>query len=207
MTPEGSSTAPGSSSTTPRTCRARGGPGRSVLSSPARGAFDLDAERAEVRDSFGRNTFGQSCLLASRLVESGVRLVTVNMFETVFNRVTWDCHGSRPFSTLDDYASTSCCRPSTSRSRPCSTTSIGAGCSSRRWWWRPASSAGPLGSTPRGAAITGRASGAPCSPAAGPAAGPSSAPAILKAASRSTVPSHPRSWSRRCTGASGSTPP
>ena|SRR5947209_1361434 len=26
------------------------------------------------------------------------------MFETVFNRVTWDCHGSRPFSTLDDYA-------------------------------------------------------------------------------------------------------
>ena len=39
-------------------------------------------------------------------MESGVRLVTVNMFETVFNRVTWDCHGSRPFSTLDDYAST-----------------------------------------------------------------------------------------------------
>jgi uncharacterized protein (DUF1501 family) len=34
-----------------------------------------------------------------------VRLVTVNMFETVFNKVTWDCHGSAPFSTLDDYAS------------------------------------------------------------------------------------------------------
>ncbi|MEJ7638635.1 MAG: DUF1501 domain-containing protein, partial [Singulisphaera sp.] len=81
------------------------GSGARLLSSPARGAFDLNAERAEVRDSFGRNTFGQSCLLASRLVESGVRLVTVNMFETVFNRVTWDCHGSRPFSTLDDYAS------------------------------------------------------------------------------------------------------
>ena len=28
------------------------------------------------------------------------------MFATVFNQVTWDCHGSRPFSTLDDYAST-----------------------------------------------------------------------------------------------------
>ena len=82
------------------------GPGSRLLSSPARLAFDLNAERAEVRDSFGRDTFGQSCLLASRLVESGVRLVTVNMFSTVFNEVTWDCHGSRPFSTLDDYAST-----------------------------------------------------------------------------------------------------
>jgi uncharacterized protein (DUF1501 family) len=47
---------------------------------------------------------GQSCLLARRLVEAGVRVVTVNMFETVFNRVSWDCHGARPFSTLDDYA-------------------------------------------------------------------------------------------------------
>ncbi len=42
--------------------------------------------------------------LARRLVESGVRVVTVNMFDTVFNRVTWDCHGAAPFSTLDDYA-------------------------------------------------------------------------------------------------------
>ena len=32
-------------------------------------------------------------------------VVTVNMFDTVFNRVTWDCHGAAPFSTLDDYAS------------------------------------------------------------------------------------------------------
>lgn len=31
-------------------------------------------------------------------------MVTVNMFDTVFNRVTWDCHGAAPFSTLDDYA-------------------------------------------------------------------------------------------------------
>jgi uncharacterized protein (DUF1501 family) len=42
--------------------------------------------------------------MARRLVEGGVRVVTVNMFETVFKRVTWDCHGSSPFSTLDDYA-------------------------------------------------------------------------------------------------------
>jgi uncharacterized protein (DUF1501 family) len=74
------------------------------LAPPARRAFALDAERATVREAYGRTTFGQSCLLARRLVEAGARVVTVNMFETVFNRVTWDCHGARPFSTLDDYS-------------------------------------------------------------------------------------------------------
>jgi hypothetical protein len=77
---------------------------RDLVGQPARAAFDLTSERQAVRDAYGRNTFGQSCLLARRLVEGGVRVVTVNMFETVFNRITWDCHGARPFSTLDDYA-------------------------------------------------------------------------------------------------------
>jgi hypothetical protein len=67
-------------------------------------AFNLSAEREAVRDAYGRNSFGRSCLLARRLVEAGVRVVTVNMYQTVFNQVTWDCHGARPFSTLDDYA-------------------------------------------------------------------------------------------------------
>jgi Protein of unknown function (DUF1501) len=80
--------------------RATGG----LLTAPARNAFNLDDEGPEVRDAYGPTTFGQSCLLARRLVEGGVRLVTVNMFETVFNRVTWDCHGASPFSTMDDYA-------------------------------------------------------------------------------------------------------
>ncbi|HEV3122887.1 MAG TPA: DUF1501 domain-containing protein [Isosphaeraceae bacterium] len=75
-----------------------------VLSQKACSAFDLAREPAMLRAEYGHSTFGQSCLLARRLVEAGVRLVTVNMFETVFNRVTWDCHGSRPFSTLEDYA-------------------------------------------------------------------------------------------------------
>jgi uncharacterized protein (DUF1501 family) len=61
-------------------------------------------EQERIRDNYGKNTFGQSCLLARRLVESGVRVVTVNMFETVFGNVTWDCHGSAPFSSLDDYS-------------------------------------------------------------------------------------------------------
>jgi uncharacterized protein (DUF1501 family) len=75
-----------------------------LLTARARHAFELDAESAASRHAYGPSTFGQSCLLARRLVESGVRLVTVNMFETVFGKVTWDCHGSEPFSTLDDYA-------------------------------------------------------------------------------------------------------
>jgi hypothetical protein len=83
----------------------------STLFAPgARRAFDIAGERDEVRDRYGRNTFGQSCLLARRLVEHGVRLVTVNMFDTVFNQVTWDCHadGGSLGVTLDDYRQTLC---------------------------------------------------------------------------------------------------
>ena len=76
----------------------------------AQRAFDIAAERDEVRDRYGRNTFGQSCLLARRLVENGVRLVTVNMFDTVFDKITWDCHadGGSLASSLDDYRETLC---------------------------------------------------------------------------------------------------
>ena len=42
-------------------------------------------------------------MLARRLVERGVRFVTVNMFETVFNEITWDIHGSAPFSPISCY--------------------------------------------------------------------------------------------------------
>ncbi len=76
----------------------------SALTPEASSAFRLDREPGAVRDAYGRNSFGQSCLLARRLVESGVRMVTVNMFDTVFDKTTWDCHGSAPFSTLEDYS-------------------------------------------------------------------------------------------------------
>ncbi len=66
--------------------------------------FDVTRESARLREDYGRTSFGQSCLLARRLVEQGTRVVTVNMFDTVFNGLSWDCHGSAPFSTLDDYA-------------------------------------------------------------------------------------------------------
>jgi uncharacterized protein (DUF1501 family) len=72
-----------------------------LMSSPqARDAFELSKEPASLRDRYGRTRFGQSCLLARRLIERGVRFVTVNMFETVFDEVTWDIHGSRPFTDI-----------------------------------------------------------------------------------------------------------
>lgn len=49
-----------------------------VASPAAQRAFDVTAEPAKVRDRYGRHIFGQSVLLARRLVEAGVRLVHVN---------------------------------------------------------------------------------------------------------------------------------
>ena len=49
-----------------------------LISSPAaRRAFDLEKEALHVRDRYGRNGFGQRCLLARRLVEAGVPFITV----------------------------------------------------------------------------------------------------------------------------------
>jgi hypothetical protein len=75
-----------------------------ISSARAREAFDITLEDDGIRDRYGRNKFGQSCLLARRLVERGVRFVTVNMFETVFNEITWDIHGSAPFSPISCYS-------------------------------------------------------------------------------------------------------
>jgi Protein of unknown function (DUF1501) len=64
-----------------------------VLSSAARNAFAVDKEGDRLRDRYGRTTFGQSCLLARRLVERGVRFVTVNYGG-------WD-HHAKIFENLD----------------------------------------------------------------------------------------------------------
>jgi hypothetical protein len=74
-----------------------------ISSSKARAAFDLSQEPDALKDRYGRNRFGMSCLLARRLIEADVRFVTVNMFETVFNEITWDIHGSAPFSPIQAY--------------------------------------------------------------------------------------------------------
>jgi len=75
-----------------------------MTSAKAREAFDLTQENEEMRKRYGLNRFGQGCLLARRLVERGVRFVTINMFETVFNDITWDIHGSAPFSPISCYS-------------------------------------------------------------------------------------------------------
>src|SRR5262249_12321245 len=49
-----------------------------VLSPEARGAFAIEQESDRLRDRYGWSTFGQSALLARRLVERGVKYVTVN---------------------------------------------------------------------------------------------------------------------------------
>ncbi len=51
----------------------------------ARKLFDLSTEKDQLRDRYGRNTFGQSCLMARRLVEHGVPYITIN-----YNG--WDTH-------------------------------------------------------------------------------------------------------------------
>ncbi len=65
-----------------------------VLSGKARESFAIEQETDAVRERYGRNTFGQGCLLARRLIEGGVRFVTVNYGG-------WDHHG-KIFEGLDN---------------------------------------------------------------------------------------------------------
>jgi Protein of unknown function (DUF1501) len=55
-----------------------------------REALDLKQESASLRDNYGRHLFGQSCLMARRLVESGVRFVTVHY--DCCDGYSWDSH-------------------------------------------------------------------------------------------------------------------
>jgi hypothetical protein len=74
---------------------------RLMTSEQARAAFDLTQETTATRERYGMNRFGQCCLLARRLVENGVRFVTINTFLTVFDEITWDIHGSKPFTSIE----------------------------------------------------------------------------------------------------------
>jgi hypothetical protein len=70
----------------------------SMLSSTAvRNAFDLSAEPEQIRRKYGRTTYGQSCLLARRLVEAGVKFVNVYFSSSIGGQSTtdggWDTHG------------------------------------------------------------------------------------------------------------------
>jgi Protein of unknown function (DUF1501) len=83
----------------------------SMLTSPeVRRAFDLSAEDESLRDRYGRTSYGQSCLLARRLVESGVKFVTVYFSNSIGGRRVndggWDTHGfddTRMYEIVDKY--------------------------------------------------------------------------------------------------------
>ena len=64
-----------------------------VLSGKTRDAFDLNREPAALRERYGKNTFGQSCLLARRLIEAGTRVVEVNWPKVAnSDNHSWDVH-------------------------------------------------------------------------------------------------------------------
>ena len=116
-----------------------------LMTSPAaKKAFDIHAEPDKLRDEYGRHTLGQSCLMARRLVEAGVRCVTID-------HSNWDTHDDN-FATLKNDAAAGARRGDRRR---CSATWPTAACSTRRWWSSPASSAARRGSTRTPAATTG----------------------------------------------------
>ena len=66
-----------------------------IVSGRAREAFDLEQEPFQLRERYGQNTFGQSCLLARRLIEAGTRVVEV-IWPKVANsdNHSWDVHSN-----------------------------------------------------------------------------------------------------------------
>ncbi|MFM7868371.1 MAG: DUF1501 domain-containing protein, partial [Planctomycetaceae bacterium] len=63
-----------------------------MTSEATRAAFEISAEPDGLRDEYGRHSLGQSCILARRLVEAGVRCVLID-------HTNWDTHNSN-FSVL-----------------------------------------------------------------------------------------------------------
>jgi hypothetical protein len=64
-----------------------------LTSDRVRAAFDVTGEAVDLRTRYGGNIFGQSCLLARRLVEAGTRFVQVNWYgEPAWHG--WDVHGA-----------------------------------------------------------------------------------------------------------------
>jgi len=79
-----------------------------MLTSPAvKAAFDLSREPQAVRERYGRTTYGQSCLLARRLVEAGAKFINVYFSRSIGgDQGGWDTHGfnNKPmYPILDHY--------------------------------------------------------------------------------------------------------
>ncbi|MSR30626.1 MAG: DUF1501 domain-containing protein [Gemmataceae bacterium] len=80
--------------------------------SPRRNASAVRSTLAGIKPDprYGSSLFGEACQAARALVEKGTRFALVNMFETVFNEPTWDCHadGGALSTTLQDYRTRIC---------------------------------------------------------------------------------------------------
>jgi hypothetical protein len=73
-----------------------------LTSSEIKAGFDIDREEPRLRDRYGRNAFGQGCLLARRLIERGARFAQVNFSRSVTQRgYGWDTH-DKGHETLKD---------------------------------------------------------------------------------------------------------
>lgn len=67
--------------------------GQEFLTACRAGAFHaLERESTLMREAYGQHEFGRSCLLARQAIERGQQFVTVNMFRSVYDSLSWDCH-------------------------------------------------------------------------------------------------------------------
>ena len=72
-----------------------------ILSPAVRRAFDLSREPNKVKDAYGRNTLGQSVLIARRLVEAGSRFVTALDLNRPESGRGWDPHFGNDYQHRD----------------------------------------------------------------------------------------------------------
>ena len=70
-----------------------------LTSSNTQQAFQIDREDPRTRDRYGRNIYGQSVLMARRLIEAGTRVVTISWAPDA--NATWDTHGNN-FKSLKE---------------------------------------------------------------------------------------------------------
>lgn len=77
---------------------------------PTIACVDSSIESDAIRRLYGDTPFGRSLLKARQLVEQGTRCVTVNLFDCLGDRITWDCHGDKSCgpATLFDYQDRLC---------------------------------------------------------------------------------------------------
>ena len=175
--------------------------GRAVdlLTSPKfKAAFELNRESKATRERYGRTTYGQSCLLARRLVEAGARFVNVYYARSIGGAGNgWDYHRlprRRPQGPAEGTApghgpdlADADRRPAGARAARIDDGRLGS-----------ASSAARRKSVLTAAATTGRSATARSSPAAGRRRATSTARRTSSARTRSAGRSAPKTWPRRC---------